>query len=394
MKTRHKIIGTAGHIDHGKTELVKAITGTDTDRLKEEKERGLTIDLGFAFLSDDIAIIDVPGHEKFIKNMVAGVVGIDMALLVVAADDGIMPQTREHFDILRLLNIQKGIIAITKIDLVEKDWIELVESDIRELVKGSFLENAPVFKVSSVTGEGIHRLKEKIFEEIKKIKERDYNRPFRIPIDRSFTIRGFGTVVTGTVFSGKISKNSKVELLPQKRELRIRGIETHGKKVYTAKAGDRAALNIANIEKNEITRGDVLAEPGFFIPVYKIDCKLSLLKSAPVPLNNRARVRIHIGTKEGMGRVYFFDRNELYPGESSFAQLRSEVPFITAREDRFIIRRYSPPITIGGGEILDPYPFRKEKNVNKTIEYLRILCLLYTSPSPRDLSTSRMPSSA
>jgi len=373
MEKTHKIIGTAGHIDHGKTCLVKALTGTDTDRLKEEKERGLTIDLGFAFLSDDVAIIDVPGHEKFIRNMVAGVVGIEMALLVIAADDGIMPQTREHFDILRLLGIKKGIVVINKIDLVDEEWLELVEQDIEELVKDTFLENAPVFKVSSVTGEGIAELKQAIFDEIAGIEKKDYGKPFRLPIDRSFTIKGFGTVVTGTVFSGTIKTSAKVELLPQKKELRIRGIETHGKKVEETRAGDRAALNLSHIEKDEIERGEVLAEPGFFRPVYKIDCKLRLLKSAARPLSNRARVRIHIGTKEGMGRVYFFDRDELMPGEEAFIQLKTEVPFITSREDKFIIRQYTPIITIGGGEILDPYPFRKEKEPDKTTAYLKTL---------------------
>jgi len=373
MEHRHKIIGTAGHIDHGKTELVKALTGTDTDRLKEEKERGLTIDLGFAFLSDDIAIIDVPGHEKFVKNMVAGVIGIDMALPVVAADDGIMPQTREHFDILKLLNIEKGIIVITKIDLVDEEWLELVESEINDLVQGSFLEKAPIFKVSSITGEGIDLLKQAIFEEVRTIKERDYDKPFRLPLDRSFTIKGFGTVITGTVLSGKIKSGSKVELLPQKRELRIRGIETHGKKVEEARAGDRAALNLPNIEKDEIERGEVLAEPGFFKPRYRIDCKFHLLKSAAKPLPNRTRVKIHIGTKEGMGRIHLYGVDEIQPGDSGYIQLRTEVPFITSREDRFIIRKFAPEVTIGGGEILDPYPFKKEKDTENIIKYLRIL---------------------
>ncbi|MBI4532142.1 MAG: selenocysteine-specific translation elongation factor [Candidatus Latescibacteria bacterium] len=383
-------IATAGHIDHGKTALVKALTGTDTDRLKEEKERQITIDLGFAFLDENIAIIDVPGHEKFIKNMVAGVSAIDLALFVIAADDGIMPQTREHLDILSLLGVQRGIIVMTKIDLVDEEWHSLVEEDIHTVVTGTFLENAPLIPVSAVTGEGIERLKQTIDEIAATPIERRDSGIFRMPIDRSFTIRGFGTIVTGTVLSGRLSVGETVQLLPQMQELRVRSLQTHGSSVETVSPGSRAAINLSGIEKEEVERGDVLVTPGYLQPGVVFDGRLTLLRHAPKSLRNRGRLRIHLGTKEFLGRVILLEHEELIPGASGFVQIRLEAPGVAIRGDRFVIRRYSPPLTIGGGVILDPHPSRHKRFHEETLTLLSVL----EHERLEDLITARLKTSA
>ena len=367
----HIIIGTAGHIDHGKSALVKALTGTDPDRLAEEQERGMTIDLGFAFLNENIAIIDVPGHEKFIKNMVAGASTIDLALLVVAADDGVMPQTREHLEILSLLNIRRGLIAITKVDLVDDDLLELVFDEVAELVRGSFLENASLLPVSSVDGRGIEELKEKIVDMAAEAESRTEQGIFWMPVDRSFTVKGFGTVVTGSVLSGQVRAGNSLEILPQERAVRVRGIQAHGKPVEAVRLGDRAAINLAGTAKEEIARGDVLATPDAVEPTLLLDIKLRLLKSAAKTLANRTRVRLHLGTREIMARVKLLDAEALQPGEACFAQLCLEQPAVALRREPLVIRRYSPPMTIGGGVVLDSHPARHKRFDGQAVDFLK-----------------------
>ncbi|MBN1153306.1 selenocysteine-specific translation elongation factor [candidate division KSB1 bacterium] len=371
QEKRQFIIGTAGHIDHGKTSLVIQLTGTDTDRLREEKERGMTIDLGFAYLHDDITIIDVPGHEKFIRNMVAGVSTIDMVLFVIAADDGIMPQTREHLEIINLLQIQRGIIVLTKCDLVDPEWSALVEEDIRDLMKNTILRDAPLIKVSNATGEGIDELKNALFHEIDQIDEKKDKGIFRLNVDRVFTMKGFGTVAAGTVVSGSIRTNDEVELLPQRMKLRIRGIQTHGKSVAMVKMGDRAAINLMGIDKDAIERGHVLAAPDYFIPSRFFDSKFYLLKSSKTSLKNTARVRVHIGTTEVMGRITLLDQDALSPGETAYAQFKLEKVVVADFEDRFVVRSYSPVVTIGGGKIVDPLPRKHKRHSDETIESIR-----------------------
>ncbi len=371
-KMAHVIIGTAGHIDHGKSALVKALTGTDPDRLQEEKYRGLTIDLGFAFLSDDIAIIDVPGHEKFIKNMVAGVSTIDFAMLVVAADDGVMPQTREHFDILKLLNVQKGIIVISKCDLVDADFLELVKEDVRDLTKTSFLKDADLFTVSSLTGEGIEPLRSYLHSLSREIKPRPDQGLFWMPVDRSFSIKGFGTVVTGSILSGSIRLGDTVERLPD-RLLKVRNLERHGERVEQIGTSERAAVNLHNIAKNEIKRGDVLATPHYFSPSARMDAKLTLLESAPRPLKSRTRVRLHLGTQQVFARLKLLSHERLHAGEQGFIQLQIESKAAARRLDAFVIRQYSPAITIGGGIILDVHAAKQRRFDKERIEQLQKL---------------------
>jgi selenocysteine-specific elongation factor len=360
------IIGTAGHIDHGKSALVNHLTGQDPDRLHEEKERGMTIDLGFAFLDDHTAIIDVPGHEKFIKNMVAGVSTVDIALLVVAADDGVMPQTREHLDILSLLDIRQGVLAITKIDLVDPDWLDLVEEDLRETVKGTRFETVPCYRVSSHTGEGIEALRQALLILSHDAASRPAEGFFWMPVDRSFHIKGFGTVVTGSILSGTLTPGTPLEVLPAGLPTRVRGIQTHGHTAQQIGAGERAALNIQNIATDDIQRGDVLATPHRFHPTPYLDVKLTLLPTAPRPLRQQTRVRLHLGTREIMSRVKLLDTDSLAPGESGFGQLLLEERTVARRGDRFIIRQYSPMRTIGGGVILDSEP-RAHRRVSKTL---------------------------
>ena len=362
---KHLVIGTAGHIDHGKTSLVKALTGVDTDRLKEEKERGITIELGFSHLDiNDVraGIVDVPGHERFVKNMLAGVGGIDLVILVIAADEGVMPQTREHLAICQLLGVKTGLIALTKTDLVDSEWTELVKEDLIGFVKGTFLEKMPVIPVSSQTGEGLEALLQGLASLAEREEPKRKTGIFRIPIDRVFVMRGFGTVITGTLFSGRIQMGDRVEVYPREIQARVRGLQVHGEAVENAGAGLRTAVNLQGIEHAEITRGDVLGHPGSIKPSYMLNVFLEHLGDAPRPLKTRDRVRFHAGTTEVMGRLYMISQETLEPGESTYAQLRLESPVATLPRDRFVIRSYSPIVTIGGGEILDVMP-RKHRRL-------------------------------
>ncbi len=365
----HIIAGTAGHIDHGKTALVKALTGIDTDRLKEEKERGITIDLGFASLALDaettIGFVDVPGHERFIKNMLAGVGGIDLVLLVIAADESVMPQTREHLEICSLLRIKQGLTVLTKIDAADREIVELAEIEVRELLKGTFLERSPVLSVSSRTGEGIPALVGTLRECARQVPPKDPARIFRLPIDRSFTMKGFGTVVSGTLIAGRIQRDQEVELLPSRQVTRVRGIQVHGAAVEEARAGQRTAVNLQRIELGEVERGMILAPPGVFTPTSLFDVHLELLASAPAPIARRKRIRFHIGTVELMGYVVLLGQDTLEPGGAAFAQVRLEHPTFALPGDRFIVRQYSPMMTLGGGEILDSRP-KKHRRSDRT----------------------------
>ena len=351
------IVGTAGHIDHGKTALVKALTGIDADRLEEEKRRGITIDLGFAHLQLTPALrlgfVDVPGHERFIKNMLAGVGGIDLVLFVIAADESIKPQTREHFDICRLLGIPRGVIALTKADLVDADILDLVRLEVDELVAGSFLEGAPAVAVSSVTGTGLDDLRKALARVAAAVPEKNAAGHFRLPIDRVFSVKGFGTVATGTLISGSIHKEQEVEVYPAGRRLRVRGVEVHGSKAELAVAGQRTALNLADIEPAELTRGDVLSEPGRFRAVKQVDCRLDLLRSAK-PLKHRAPVHFHSGTAEVEAEVRLLGGATVLPaGGTAYARLVLREPALLLPGDRFIIRKFSPVVTIGGGVVVD-----------------------------------------
>jgi selenocysteine-specific elongation factor len=351
------IVGTAGHIDHGKTALVKALTGIDADRLAEEKRRGITIDLGFAHLQLTPALrlgfVDVPGHERFVKNMLAGVGGIDLVLFVIAADESIKPQTREHFDICRLLGIPRGIIALTKADIAEPDILELARLEAEELVKGSFLEGAPIVPVSSVTGAGLDDLRRELAVVAAEVPEKNASGHFRLPIDRVFSVKGFGTVVTGTLVSGSVAREQEVELYPAGRRLRVRGVEVHGSTSDRARAGQRTAINLSDIEPSELKRGDVLSEPGRFRAVQRVDCRLALLASAK-PLKHRAPVHFHSGTAEIEAEVRLpSGAAALRPGQTCYAQLVLREPALLWPGDRFIIRMFSPVITIGGGVVLD-----------------------------------------
>jgi selenocysteine-specific elongation factor len=374
---KHVIVGTAGHIDHGKTALVRALTGINTDRLKEEKLRGITIDIGFANLTLGqvrLGFVDVPGHERFVKNMLAGAHGIDLVLLVIAADEGIMPQTREHFDICRLLNVKSGLIALTKSDLVEAELIEIARSEIEEFVRGSFLEGAPIIPVSSRTGEGIQELKRALAEVAERVEPKTAQAISRLPIDRAFSIKGFGTVVTGTLIAGQISAGDELEVLPSRLRTRARNIQVHGKDADRAVAGQRTAINLQGIDVDQVQRGMVLAPPGRLEPTLMVDARLILLQSAGKPLANRARVRFHHGTAEVMARILLLESSPtIEPGQSQLAQLRLEGPIAAFPGDRFIIRSYSPQITIGGGQIIDPMPEKHRLKDSAAASYLRRL---------------------
>jgi selenocysteine-specific elongation factor len=352
---KHVIIGTAGHIDHGKSALVEALTGTHPDRLEEEKRRGITIDLGFAFLDLEgvrLGFVDVPGHERFVRNMLAGVGGIDLVLLVVAADESIKPQTREHFDICRLLAIRRGIVALTKSDLVRADVAGLVKLEVEEFVRGSFLEGAPVVEVSARTEAGLDLLKQALLGVAQEVPEKDPARHFRLPIDRSFAMKGFGTVVTGTLVEGAVKPEDEVELFPARRHVRVRGIHSGGRAVPQAVAGQRTALNLAGVELEEIQRGMALAAPGRFLPTRRLDARVQLLATAR-PMKNRSRVHFHQGTAEAVAEVVLLERAQLAPGESALAQLRLDQPLLVLPGDHFILRQFSPVITMGGGTVLD-----------------------------------------
>ena len=370
---KHVVLGTAGHIDHGKTSLVKALTGTDTDRLKEEKERGITIELGFAelILGDFHAgIVDVPGHERFVKNMLAGVGGIDLVMLIVAADEGVMPQTREHLSICQLLGITTGLIVLTKTDLVEPEWIELVTDDIQDFVKDTFLENKPIVPVSAHTGDGLDNLRNTLKKIANQTPVKCETGIFRIPIDRVFTMRGFGVVTTGTLFSGSVAVGEQVEIYPKGIQARVRGLHVHGESVEKSTAGLRTAVNLQGLELTEVFRGDVIGHPGELKTTYMLDVHLEHLADAPRPLKTRNRIRFHSGTAEIMGRISLIGQDLLEPGERSFAQIRLEEPIVVLPRDRFVIRSYSPIITIGGGEILDIMPRKHRRLRSSSMNHL------------------------
>lgn len=371
------IIGTAGHVDHGKTALIKALTGIETDRIKEEKKRGITIELGFAYLDlpdgEKAGIIDVPGHEKFVKNMLAGAGGIDLALLVVAADEGFMPQTREHLGILSLLNISEGIIVITKKDMVDDDWLEVVCEDVRSEVKGTFLENAQIIPVSSYTGEGIEQLKTAIFELIDQntqIKNLDI--PFRIPVDRIFSVEGFGTVITGTLIEGRMKIGDPVTIYPSRIESRVRNLQVHSHDVTEAYAGQRVAVNLAGLKKTDLNKGDVVAVPNSMHTTMMIDIKLNILRDCEREILNGTRLHLYHGARDILCKVILLDRDSIGAGESCYAQLRLEEEIAVKTGDRFVLRFYSPLETIGGGVILDSNPFKHKRNDPAVLESLHI----------------------
>ena len=370
------ILGTAGHIDHGKTALVKALTGTDTDRLKEEKLRGITIVLGFAALDLPggwhIGIVDVPGHERFVKNMVAGATGIDIVALVIAADDGIMPQTREHLEICDLLGISQGLVAVTKIDLVDKEWLELIIDEIQQFLQGTFLQDAPIIPVSSITGQGIPEILATLEKLCEQVKGRSSEGRFRLPVDRVFTMKGFGTVVTGTLISGKVSVGDNVMIYPSGIESKVRGIQVHNETAETAMAGLRTAINLQGLDKSRISRGAVVAAPHTLRPTYMVDVWLRYLKSAEKPLRNRTKIRFHTGTSEILGYVVLVDREEILPGEDAIAQCRLNDPVVVMKDDRFVIRSHSPIHTVGGGKIIDPLP-QKHKRGKTTARDMQTL---------------------
>ena len=369
------IVGTAGHIDHGKSTLIEALTGTHPDRLEEEKRRGITIDLGFAFLQENgirFGFVDVPGHERFVKNMLAGTSGIDFVLLVVAGDEAIKPQTREHFDICRLLGVKRGVIAVTKSDLVDSDTLELVKLEVEDFVKGSFLEEAPILPVSAKTGAGLERIKQALVEAARGSGRKETERHFRLPIDRSFAVKGFGTVVTGTLVSGTVAVGEEVELLPMGERLRVRGLQTGGQSVERAEAGQRTAVNLAGIEHTSVRRGMVIATAGKFRKTRRVDAQLELLASAP-RLKNRTAVHFHSGTTETLAEMRLYGKTELSRGESALMQLRLADDVVLVRGDRFIVRQASPVITIGGGEILDPLAKRPSKKDTGRVKFLEVL---------------------
>lgn len=356
------IVGTAGHIDHGKTALVKALTGVDADRLKEEQERGITIDIGFADLTvGDVhfGFVDVPGHERFVKNMLAGAHGIDLVLLVVAADESVMPQTREHFDICRLLEVKGGLIVITKADLVDEEFLELVEAEVNDFVAGSFLEAAPILRVSARTGQGLNDLKEALTALARQVTLRDETAVARLPIDRVFTIKGFGTIVTGTLIAGRLQIGDELALLPAgDRRVRVRGLQVHGRATTQAQAGERTAVNLQGVEVAEVWRGQALAAAERLRTTQMLDVQLQLLKSAARPLRNRARVHLYLGTAEVLARVVLLGPSELAPGAICFAQLRLETALLALPGDHFIVRGHSPTVTIGGGTVIDALPVK------------------------------------
>jgi selenocysteine-specific elongation factor len=350
------IVGTAGHIDHGKSTLVEALTGTHPDRLAEEKRRGITIDLGFAFLEENgvrFGFVDVPGHERFVSNMLAGAAGIDVLLLVIAADESIKPQTREHFDICRLLGVKRGVVALTKSDMVDSDTLELVRMEAEEFLRGSFLEKAPLVPVSAKTGAGLAELKKALSEAAAKAGAKDSARYFRLPIDRAFAMKGFGSVVTGTLISGTVGAGDEVELFPSGERLRVRGVQSGGKSVERAMPGQRTAVNLAGIEHTALKRGMVLATPGKFRKTRRLDARLELLPSAR-KMKQGSRVHFHAGTAETIAEVFFHDAKELPPGGSALANLKLQDEVLVLPGDRFIVRQFSPVVTIGGGAVLDP----------------------------------------
>ncbi len=369
------IVGTAGHVDHGKTELTKALTGVDSDRLKEEKERGISIKLGFApFTLDNgqkVGLVDVPGHEKFIKQMLAGAAGMDLVLLVIAADEGLMPQTKEHIDILQLLGVERAIVVISKKDLVEDDWLELVQEDIRDYLADTCYKDAPAIAVSAQTGKNIGELKTLLQQEIEKLTQKSASGKPKLPIDRVFSIKGFGTVVTGTLWSGRIELGDQLMIMPKGLKVRARNIQVHGENQTCAYAGQRVAINVTDVEVKEIEHGSILVAEGMLEPSYRLDMQMSLLKDQK-ETENRTRVHVHVGTAEVLARIYLLDRETLKPGETALVQLQCEEPVVASRKDRVVLRTYSPMVTMGGGEVIDPNPPKHKRFREEVIESLNL----------------------
>jgi selenocysteine-specific elongation factor len=374
---KHIVLGTAGHVDHGKTALIKALTGVDTDRLKEEKERGITIELGFASLTlpggQTVGVVDVPGHERFIKNMVSGAAGIDLVIMVIAADEGVMPQTKEHLHICSLLGLKKGLVALTKVDLVDEDWRALVTDDIRAFLKGTFLEASPIVPVSALTGEGLQDLLHALHHVASEIEEKDDAGLFRLPIDRVFSMKGFGTVVTGTLISGSIRTGEDVTVLPHRISSRIRGMQVHNQSVSLAESGQRTAINLQGLEKATIARGDVLTRPDTLETTRRLDVYFEYLPTNEKKLKHRTLVRFHAGASEVMARINFLDRDDIAPGGKAFAQLFLAVPVVVIAGDCFVIRSYSPITTIGGGVVLDPLSRKHKRYSEQLIRELECL---------------------
>ncbi len=373
---KHVIIGTAGHVDHGKTLLVKALTGIDTDRLQEEKKRGITIELGFAHLDwpdgTQAGIVDVPGHEKFIKNMLAGAGGIDLAMLVVAADEGFMPQTIEHLGILTLLGIKEGLVVITKCDMVDPEWLEMMHEEIAQRAEGTFMEGKPIFEVSAYTGQGIPELREHLRLLVQKTAEKSLRTPFRLPVDRVFSVEGFGTVVTGTLIEGSMSEDEMAELVPSGLTAKIRNLQVHGKDVTTAYAGQRVAVNLAGLKKSDIQRGDAVAKPGTVHVGQMLDVKLQNLKDSQRVILNNSQVHFYHGSTVLLAKVVLLDRDKLEPGESCYAQVRFTENIAAKSGDRFVIRFYSPLETIGGGVVLEDAPRKHRRGDKAVLEVLKI----------------------
>lgn len=366
---REIVLGTAGHVDHGKTSFIRALTGIETDRLKEEKKRGITIELGFAYLDlpcgHRLGIVDVPGHEKFVKNMVAGVTGMDLVAFIIAADEGIMPQTVEHFEICRLLGVKKGIIVITKKDMVDEEWLEMVTEEVQEYCEGSFLEDAPLVHVSSISGDGIDNVRNLLDSFVSAQQFKEVHGPFRLPVDRVFAMKGFGSVITGTSMSGRVAIGDELCFYPEDMVAKVRGLQVHSQGVETVEAGHRTAINLQGVDTAAVSRGMVAATPGSLLPGYMLDCEFLYLATNTKALKHRTRVRVHLGTAEIMGRVSLLDRDLLQPGETAGVQLLLEEAVAVWPGDRYVVRSYSPVATIGGGEILGNMPPRKRKRVTE-----------------------------
>jgi selenocysteine-specific elongation factor len=374
---KHVIIGTAGHVDHGKTTLIRALTHIETDRLKEEQQRGISIEIGFAYFDlpsgRRAGLIDVPGHERFIKNMLAGVGGLDVVILVIAADEGIMPQTREHLNIVSLLQVKRGIVALTKADMVDKEWLDFMQEEIREQLSHTFLADAAIIPVSGVTGLGLEELTLEIDRLTEEVAAKDSFGSARLPIDRVFTISGFGTVVTGTLISGSLTTGDKMEIMPNKLDTRIRSIQVHGQKVNHAYAGQRVAVNLSGVDVSDLHRGHVLCNPGSLQTTLMLDARLQVLPDAVRAVEHRTRIRLYIGTTEVMGRVVPLEQDQIQPGESGLVQLRLEEPIAAAEGDLFILRYYSPMTTLGGGSVIQTNPKKKTRHRIQQVEALRIM---------------------
>lgn len=385
---RELILGTAGHVDHGKTSLIKALTGIDTDRLKEEKARGITIELGFAYIDlpcgHRLGIVDVPGHEKFVRNMVAGAAGMDLVAFIIAADEGIMPQTREHFEICQLLGIRDGLIVLTKKDMVSEEWLEMVEDDVRDFFKGSFLEEAPIIAVSSVTGEGVDGVRAVLDEKIRKTVFQEEHGPFRLAVDRVFSMKGFGTVITGSSMNGRVALGEELEFYPAGVIAKVRGIQVHGMDVDLVEAGHRTAINLQGIDKEQVNRGDMAATPDSLVNSTLLDADFHYLASNPAKLKNRSQVRVHVGTREIAGRLVFLEQDELQPGEKGAVQLLLLEPAAVWPGDRYVIRSYSPVRTIGGGTIRNNAPPKRKRTSAQDRENNRRVFEIYSDGSDQE----------